>query len=283
MSDSKLSTGWICIAAAGESVDGRVIEEQWIIDAAETYSTDLYTAMLWPEHLRDYGNMGEVLELTAAQDDEGVLCLYARLRPNIALIQANANGQLLFCSAEFTPDGNFRGTGKTYLEGLGVTDSPASVKTDRLHFSRRRNKKGARFGLYKPLALDGITKNKQDSKMAKGKKGWRNFFAIEDTTPEPVEEPSKDDALQALAQAVAALEDRVAALEARAKDTEETVEDVQDDVDTVKEIVDTENFARLVGNLPELVKGFSKLNEKITKLPEKKFSKKQHEKGFKFL
>lgn len=282
MSDSRLSTGWICIAAAGESVDGRTIEEQWIIDAAETYSPALYTAMLWPEHQRNFGNMGEVLELMAGRDDEGVLCLYARLRPNMALIQANANGQLLFCSAEFTTDGNFRGTGKTYLEGLGVTDSPASVKTDRMHFSRRRDKKEALFGLYKPMALDENTQFKKESAMSKGKKKWR-FFAVEDETSTTDNEPSGDDKLQALADAVAALTDRVAALEQSHQETEQAVEDVQDDVDTVKEIVDTENFARLVGNLPDLVKSFSRLDKKITELPDKKFSKKQHSKGFQFL
>lgn len=125
MSASQLATNWICIATAGETVDKRAIEEQWLLDAAELYDPSLYTALLWPEHSRNFGNMGEVLELKAERDDEGILRLYARLCPGISLLQANANGQLLFLSPEFTPDGNFRNTGKTYLEGLAVTDSPA--------------------------------------------------------------------------------------------------------------------------------------------------------------
>ncbi|AHF77581.1 Phage capsid scaffolding protein [Sodalis praecaptivus] len=278
MSGSQLATNWICIATAGETVDKRSIEEQWLIDAAALYDPLLYTALLWPEHSRNYGNMGEVLELKAERDDENILRLYARLCPGISLLKANADGQLLFLSPEFTPDGNFRGTGKTYLEGLAVTDSPAGVSTTRLRFSRS---KGKRIGPYKPLAFDEIREFKREKGMSKAKKGWRHFFSIDEpeqtTTPEPV--PA--DALQALADALAALEDRVAKLEGAQSETEQAVEDVQEDVDTVKDIVDTEDFARLVGNLPELVKNFSKLNAKITQLPAKKFSK--GKKGFNFL
>lgn len=274
MSGSQLATNWICISAAGETVDGRVIEEQWILDAAELYDPAEYTAMLWPEHSRNYGNHGEVLELMTQRDAEGVLKLYARLCPNIRLIQANADGQLLFCSAEFTPDGNYRGTGKTYLEGLGVTDSPASAKTQRLRFSRNKYK---RFGELKPMVFEEVREYSKETKGMSGTKktSWRKLFAIaEQEQPEP-EQQQDGDKLQALAEALAALEQRFAELEA-------SQQEVQEDMDTVKEVVDTENFARLVSNLPELVKNFSKLNEKVTRLPSKDFSQ-QRKKGFNFL
>ena len=99
MSGSQLATNWICIATAGETVDKRTIEEQWLLDAAELYDYSLYPALLWPEHTRNFGNMGEVLEVKAERDDEGILRLYARLCPAIALLQANAKGQLLFFPA----------------------------------------------------------------------------------------------------------------------------------------------------------------------------------------
>ncbi|EDR2559937.1 phage capsid protein, partial [Salmonella enterica subsp. enterica] len=202
----------------------------------------------------------------------------ARLCPGISLLQANANGQLLFLSPEFTPDGNFRNTGKTYLEGLAVTDSPAGVSTTRLRFSRT---KGKRIGPYKPLAFDEVREFKKEKGMSKAKKGWRHFFSIEEPEQTTEQEPSQSDALQALAEALDAIDKRVTAIETRLSETEDAVSDVQDDVDTVKEVVDTEDFARLVGNLPELVKNFSKLNSKVTQLPDKKFSK--GKKGFNFL
>lgn len=203
MSGSQLATNWICIATAGETVDKRTIEEQWLLDAAELYDPNLYTALLWPEHSRNFGNMGEVLELKAERDDEGILRLYARLCPGISLLQANANGQLLFLSPEFTPDGNFRNTGKTYLEGLAVTDSPAGVSTTRLRFSRT---KGKRIGPYKPLAFDEVREFKKEKGMSKAKKGWRHFFSIEEPEQTTEQEPSQSDALQALAEALDAID-----------------------------------------------------------------------------
>ncbi|MDE9590681.1 GPO family capsid scaffolding protein, partial [Xenorhabdus bovienii] len=109
----------------------------------------LYTALIWPEHERWTGTMGEVLAVKAECGEDGALRLYAQLRPNHRLLDANRDGQLLFTSVEFTIDGNWRGTGKSYLEGLAVTSSPASVGTTRLQFSKK--KKSHRSGTYKPL------------------------------------------------------------------------------------------------------------------------------------
>ncbi|OCQ52332.1 Phage capsid scaffolding protein (GPO) serine peptidase [Photorhabdus australis subsp. thailandensis] len=260
---SQLMTNWICIATEGDTVDGRVMEPQWILEAAELYNPELYTARIWPEHERGFGAMGEVLAVKAARDNDGVLRLYAQLRPNHHLLQANREGQLLFTSVELTPDGNFRGTGKTYLEGLAVTDSPASVGTTRLQFKKRN--KHRRFGAYKPLVIDEI-KHMEGNGMAKAKKGWKSFFNIEE--PEETEPaPSSDDALQALAQAVADLEARITALEGKQELTEQEVADVQEDVETMKAVVDTEAFARLRDSLPDILKKFNKLDGIATRLP----------------
>lgn len=34
---SHLKTDWLCVATEGDTVDGRVIKRQWIIDMGETY------------------------------------------------------------------------------------------------------------------------------------------------------------------------------------------------------------------------------------------------------
>ncbi|HBM2757206.1 TPA: GPO family capsid scaffolding protein, partial [Enterobacter hormaechei subsp. xiangfangensis] len=59
---SHLKTGWLCVATEGDTVDGRVLERQWIIDMAETYDPNHYAALIWPEHDDSCGNFGEVLE-----------------------------------------------------------------------------------------------------------------------------------------------------------------------------------------------------------------------------
>ncbi|MEH0833301.1 GPO family capsid scaffolding protein [Pectobacterium cacticida] len=268
---SQLMTNWICIATEGETVDKRQMERQWLIDAAELYDPQLYTALIWPEHEKWFGNMGEVLAVKAEQGDDGLMRLYAQLRPNNYLLQANRDGQMIFCSVELTPDGNWRGTGKHYLEGLGVTDTPASVGTTRLHFNKQKHR-GRLFGALKPLVIDEIKEFKEKGMAKEAKKPtWHSLFGIKPKTFAEDDNGGNEeggDKLQALAEALTALEERVAALEAGQ-------EEVQEDLDVVKEVVDTQEFSTLRDNLPQIIKNFGKLDEKITQLPKRKIGEKE--------
>lgn len=230
---SQLRTTWICIATEGETVDGREIPRDEIIDMAETYDPDLYTAMIWERHHLPGENrglpLGEVMELRIDAGENGVLHLYAILRPFARLLEMNSQNSGVFTSVEMTLD--FRSSGKTYLSGLAVTDTPASVGTTRLHFSR--NDKGNR-------------------KMANAKKtNWRQMFGIEEPAA-PAEDAVDEGKLQALAEELNKALARITELEA---ELAKTVEDVE----VVKEVVDTEEFAKLRDNLPELTKSFSKV------------------------
>ncbi|WP_449632099.1 GPO family capsid scaffolding protein [Rahnella aceris] len=279
MSDSHLMTNWLCIATEGETVDKRFLTRDMLIDAAETYDPkNMYTALLWPEHERWCGNAGEVLEVAASEDDSGLVKLYARLCPSTELVQANRNGKLLFTSVELTPDGNFRGTGRYYLEGLGVTDEPASVGTTRMRFNKRKD--NYFIGNSNPLVINEVKEVNMAGK-DKNKSKWRSLFSIEDEKPAQEETPQDGDKLQALAEVVASLESRITALETKTEATDSTVEDIQSDVETVKDVVDTEEFARLREELPNIVSKFSKLDKKVTTLPNK--NPKGSRKPFQFL
>ncbi|WP_226537800.1 GPO family capsid scaffolding protein, partial [Avibacterium paragallinarum] len=94
------------------------------------------------EHRR-FMSFGQVLELKAEDQPNGETKLYAVIAPNQYLVNMNAEGQGLFSSVEIMP--NFRNTGKAYLYGLGVTDSPASVGTTKLDFFKV-NPNGSQFG-----------------------------------------------------------------------------------------------------------------------------------------
>ncbi|MEX6062109.1 GPO family capsid scaffolding protein [Providencia hangzhouensis] len=264
---SQLMTNWLCIATEGDTVDGRKIEAAWIEEAAELYDPNLYTACIWPEHERWFGSMGEVLAVKAERDEDGVLRLYAQLRPNQHLLQANRDGQLLFTSAEFTPDGNFRGTGKTYLQGLGVTCSPASVGTTRLQF--KSGKKKHRYGALKPLVIDEVKQFKDKPKMAKEKKGgWKSFFNIDDAN-DGSSSSTDEVTLENIKEALQEFNTRLTSLESRLDSTETDVEEVQEDIEVVKDVVDTAEFKQLKDNISNIVKNFSKLDSKITNLPNK--------------
>jgi hypothetical protein len=127
-----LTTGWKRIGRSGPAVDGRMIKPEMIQQAAACYNKDLFTALIWPEHLR-YLNLGTVEELRAADNEEGGKDLFAKISPNQFYLQANAAGQKLFTSMELTPD--FRKTGQWYLTGLGATDDPASAATTEMRLS----------------------------------------------------------------------------------------------------------------------------------------------------
>ncbi|WP_368875112.1 GPO family capsid scaffolding protein [Proteus penneri] len=248
---SQLRTTWVCIATEGETVDGREILRNEIIEMAETYDYQRYTAMIWylhppnGKHVREPGEkpVGEVIEVKAEEDETGTLHLYAILRPFIRLLEMNAQDYGLFPSVEMNLD--FQGQGITYLEGLAVVDDPACVGTTRFNFSRKENK-----------GNKGMTKG-----------SWRKNFNIEEPEAKPAPTPENDEKLQALAQALAQAEDKIAELEAKLAQTQQNVDEVQEDVETVKEVVDTEEFSKLRDNLPNIVKNFSKLDSISTRKP----------------
>ena len=158
---SHLKTDWLCVATEGDTVDGRVMERQWIIDMGETYDVTHYAALIWPEHERYAGNFGEVLKAMWQDGEDGLARLYVSLCPNKRLLYANDEGQLLYFSVE--PELNWRGGERTYLGGLAVTDNPASVGTTRLRFSRRRLSKQGYYSCV--ISRDG--KIKQEELMKK--------------------------------------------------------------------------------------------------------------------
>ncbi|EGQ9177728.1 capsid protein [Vibrio alginolyticus] len=136
------TSDWVVVATEGNTVDGRKIAASWIKDMAEQYSKEEYTALIWPEHYRSdwtqyKGKNWGIVEELKAEDKDGKLRLFAKLTPNHFLLEANKEGQKLFTSIEPNPD--YKGEGRCYLEGLAVTDSPASTGTTLLKFSRSTN------------------------------------------------------------------------------------------------------------------------------------------------
>lgn len=147
---TQLVTDWLRIATEGNTFQNVPIERQWIIDIAETYNPKTYGARIWPDHRRWYGAWGDVVEVKK-QEIDGKLCLFAKLTPNSQLILANEQDQKVYSSIEIDP--NFAGTGKAYLTGLGVTDEPASLGTDRLKFSVKDRLANHKYGAPEQLVM----------------------------------------------------------------------------------------------------------------------------------
>lgn len=137
---------WKRVAVSGATADNREITRQELVDCAETYSLSTYTGVIWNEHDRDLETLGTVYAIRLVEDDPelepGQVALEAQLKPNDDLLYLNDRGKKLFSSVEITP--NFANSGRFYLTGIAVTDSPASLGTQELYFSKR-GRKGNRY------------------------------------------------------------------------------------------------------------------------------------------
>ena len=292
MSQSNYRTDWLCIATSGQAVDGRTIEPQWLIDAAETYTRNTYTALIWPHHPQyEYGereftcNLGEVDALKTETVD-GVVKLYAQLIPNRFLICANEDGQKLFTSAEFM--GDFAGSGREYLMGIAVTDIPASLGTEKIKFQLAGEEKPAERGSLETFSLGKLKTQKKESSL------WSKLFSTRKEftpTPEPNtdkpnegEEQKMDELKALLEQMIQLLNDGQAAAEgAGDSDTPELAADeVADIADQIADAAaEVSDLAQEVADNPEdevvaaefsaaksnLVKAMKAFNVKSTKAP----------------
>lgn len=139
-------TKFFRIAVEGATVDGRVIEREWLEQMAASYDPATYTARINCEHIAGYspdkpfnayGSVlslkTEMVELSINGAKKQLLGLYAEIDANDQLVAINKAGQKLFTSCEIHP--NFAGEDKKYLVGLAVTDMPASLGTEPLKFA----------------------------------------------------------------------------------------------------------------------------------------------------
>lgn len=139
-------TKFFRVAVSGKTVDGREITADQIDQMASTYNPETYGARVNIEHIRGYmvdsefKMYGDVIALRAEDvtiNGEKRRGLYAQFAVSENLIEINQKSQKIYSSIEMIP--NFAGTEKAYCIGLAVTDSPASLGTEALQFSKHFN------------------------------------------------------------------------------------------------------------------------------------------------
>lgn len=272
---------WKRVAVSGPTVDGRDILPQELRDIAETYSSALYTAVIWCEHDRWYGSHGTVFAVRLVENapdlPAGQVALEAQLKPNDKLLWLNDQGEKLFTSIEITP--NFPNTGKAYLTGLAVTDSPASLGTQELYFSSKTSK-AAFFA--EPVQLDGLREPEPKSELSKFMamfaQVFKRFAADEPQADTPNDTPNESNPLmdEATGTGLKALRDQLlvivagldAVIESAAaaapepdaalvESTEQAVNDIVETVETEREF----NKRKALGN-----KGFTASLANIEKM-----------------
>jgi hypothetical protein len=193
-------TKFFRIAVEGPTVDGRVIDRKMLEEMAASYDPATYTARINCEHIagfspdKPFNAYGSVLSLKTEEfqlnvngKQETRLALYAEIDANDNLVAINKAGQKLFTSCEVHPD--FVGKGKSYLVGLAVTDTPASLGTEPLKFAAM-----ARPNLFTPAeeASVEVLASTQPADIAEATRtGILAAFAalFKGTPPEPKQEP----------------------------------------------------------------------------------------------
>lgn len=146
------------VGVAARTVDRREIKPEYISSAAASYDPDVYGARINLEHFRGivpgspFGAYGDIISLEYKEEVIGGKkrgALYAEIEPTSELIELNKKGQKVYTSMELQPD--FPEEGNWYLVGLAITDSPASMGTQKLSFSAAEKEKNHLFTAYEEL------------------------------------------------------------------------------------------------------------------------------------
>lgn len=143
---------FFCIAVSGATCDGRTLDDAALQEMADTYDPKTYTARVNMEHIRGfsadppfcaYGDVKALetrdVELSVGGKKVKKLGLFAQVEALDNLIAVQAKGQKLYSSIELNPV--FADSGKAYLQGLAITDSPASLGTEIMAFAATQGDK----------------------------------------------------------------------------------------------------------------------------------------------
>lgn len=277
MNKSKLKTDFICIATSGYTVDGRQITAQELHEMADSYDPEYYTANLWPEHRRWF-NMGQVVEVKAEENEKGETELFAVIAPNQELIEQNREGQYLFTSIEIAP--NFRNSGKAYLSGLGVTDSPASVGTTKLNFFNTEQKDSV-FSDFIKVNFSIKEDIEEDKALRTLANAFRKLFSHSAQTAEEKTNPENNNnkeettmTNEQFSQLIGAFNGLGAKIEshfsAQTKSEgvpEEPKEPKDPEAPKNGETVSKEDFNKLQNDFNALAEKFNALNKEVTEVP----------------
>ena len=267
------TSDWVVVATEGNTVDGRKIAASWIKDMAEQYSKEEYTALIWPEHYRSdwtqyKGKNWGIVEELKAEEKDGKLRLFAKLTPNQFLLEANKEGQKLFTSIEPNPD--YKGEGRCYLEGLAVTDSPASTGTTLLKFSRSDEQETT----LESDALEEIDFSQCLTRVERFYSFCNHIFSSEhepeqSVTPQPEdEEPMNDDQFKKVMSAIEGVDAKQSDLDEKfSKYSQQNTTDGQPegDTDNVKGL-SVEQFSTIKEKLDGIANKQSDLESKFNKL-----------------
>lgn len=131
------------IAAVHHEMTGEGVAQRMNSLAVRNIRCDRFDdiANQWiPDRTSEFSAMGDVTALSTEDITEGPLAgrtaLYAEIEPTERMKQLVADGKKIYSSIELHPQ--FSVNGRAYLVGLAMTDTPASLGTERLKFTAQQ-------------------------------------------------------------------------------------------------------------------------------------------------
>jgi len=141
------------VMTSGATIDGRKTTPDQLRQMAAAYNPAVYGARVNIEHILSpfpdsiFCAMGDVMALSVEDISDGPLsgevALYAEIEPTARMKEMTDAGKKIFSSVEIHP--NFALTNGPYLLGLAMTDTPASLGTDKLKFASEKRTEVLRF------------------------------------------------------------------------------------------------------------------------------------------
>ncbi|CAG75523.1 capsid scaffolding protein O [Pectobacterium atrosepticum SCRI1043] len=239
------------VAVSGATVDGREIKPEHLRDAAANYSPDVYGARVNVEHYlspypdSDFGAMGDVTALSAEDITDGPLsgrtALYAEIEPSARMKQLTDAGKKVFSSIELHPQ--FALNGKAYVMGLAMTDTPASLGTERLKFATQQRAQVMAFNNQQaeaPMFSDAIEADVIELTAQRGEEGKQWFNRVMGIMGKGKKSDDErfsqvHQAVEVVAQSQADLSDQFSAVEqARASD-KQAIEKLTSDFEALRQ------------------------------------------------
>ncbi|QUG76364.1 phage capsid protein [Erwinia sp. E602] len=141
------------VMTSGATIDGRKTTPDQLRQMAAAYNPTVYGARVNIEHYLSpipdstFCAMGDVVALSVEDISEGALAgevaLFAEIEPTARMKTMTDEGKKIYSSVEIHP--NFALTNGPYLVGLAMTDTPASLGTDKLKFASEKRAEVIRF------------------------------------------------------------------------------------------------------------------------------------------
>ncbi|HHY7917893.1 TPA: GPO family capsid scaffolding protein, partial [Escherichia coli] len=134
------------VAVSGSTIDGREISGEMLRQAAENYDPSVYASRVNIEHVlsmwpsSELCAVGDLIALSTDEITEGKLAgrtaLYAEIEPTDRMKNMIADGKKVYSSIEMLPE--LDAVKGPYIVGLAMTDTPASLGTERLKFAAQQ-------------------------------------------------------------------------------------------------------------------------------------------------